>query len=269
MANKYGVARYRIRLEKPQLHIAPTGLKIVYLTDLHNCEWGPDNQVLLDLVEAEKPDLVLCGGDMPLAHPGAAPDVAVHFLRELSERHRVYYGFGNHEYRLRIYPETYGDVYRQYLAALRGCDIVFLDNADTALTVKGIPVRIFGLSIGRKYYRRGTRERMPADYIEKLIGPPDPAAVNLLLAHTPRYLESCFAWGADLTLCGHYHGGVMRLPHGRSLLSPDPGLFPRNARGGFRHGRQAAVVSAGLGEHTVKLRVRNPREIVSIRLLIR
>ena len=41
-------------------------------------------------------------------------DAALAFIRNLSGQVPVYAANGNHEYRLRIYPETYGDMYDTY-----------------------------------------------------------------------------------------------------------------------------------------------------------
>ena len=259
---------YRLAFTKPQLNTGKKTIRLAFLSDLHNCEWDPGNEKLLERIDNLRPDLVLCGGDMLLAHPGETSEVAVSFMQKLAQRHRVYYAMGNHEYRLKIYPETYGNAYREYMDALQDSDIVFLDNASARVTVKGVPVCIYGLSIERKYYRRLSREPLADDYIAEKIGLPDPDAVNILLAHTPRFLKEYMDWGADLTLSGHYHGGIMRTLLGRGLISPDPGLFPYNANGGFTREGQAAVISAGMGEHTVNVRINNPRELVAIRMRI-
>ena len=253
------IVRYHVSLKKKNM--VQGRCRIVFLTDMHNCIWHPDNRYLLEKIDAENPDLVLCGGDMLVAHPGVSAEPAIRFMQELSRRHRVYYALGNHEYRLRLYPETYGDAYDRYMDALAGSDIVFLDNDSVKLELSGMPVHVYGLSIGRKYYRRFSHLKMPVSYIQEKIGAPDARAVNILLAHTPHYLPSYFRWGADLILSGHYHGGVMQLKNGRGLLNPDPAIFPYGTHGSFSHGGRTAVVSAGLGEHTIPVRIRNPREL--------
>ena len=43
------------------------GKKLVFLTDLHNKEFGADNERLLKAIDAVSPDLVLIGGDTMVA----------------------------------------------------------------------------------------------------------------------------------------------------------------------------------------------------------
>ncbi len=263
---RFRTVRYHIKLNKPRM---PKGrFRLVFLTDLHNCEWDPGNRLLLSMIAQEKPDLVLCGGDMLVAHPGVSSEPAVSFLTELAKQYRIWYAPGNHEYRLRLYPETYGDMYRQYMDALKDSDIVFLDNASAKTSVRGVPVSICGLSITRKFYRRLSSLTLPTAFLTKRLGGPDPERVNLLLAHTPKYMKTYLEWGADLTLSGHYHGGVLRTGRDRGLISPDPQILPANAHGCFSKDGKYAVVSAGLGEHTIPVRIHNPRELVVVNISV-
>ena len=71
-----------------------------------------------------------------------------------------------------------------------------------------------------------------------------------------------------MTLCGHYHGGVWRFGKHRGLISPDFRLFPR-AHGLFRKDGRNVIISAGLGEHTIPVRIHNPRELVILELSVK
>ena len=78
--------------------------------------------------------------------------------------------------------------------------------------------------------------------LKTLLGKPDENEFHILLAHTPRYAKEYFNWGADLTLSGHYHGGVLRLPFGgKGALSPDFVLFPKYCYGLFKKGEQKLI----------------------------
>ena len=89
---------------------------------------------------------------------------------------------------------------------------------------------------------------------------------HVLLAHNPKYGNTYFSWGADLILSGHYHGGVLRLDQNHGLTCPPYLLFPPFCCGEFKKGKQHMIVSAGLGEHTIPVRIHNPRELVLINL---
>ena len=102
--------------------------------------------------------------------------------------------------------------------------------------------------------------------MEEMIGTPSQPGFHVLLAHNPKYGNTYFSWGADLILSGHYHGGVLRLDQNHGLTCPQYLLFPPFCCGEFKKGKQHMIVSAGLGEHTIPVRIHNPRELVLINL---
>lgn len=72
--------------------------------------------------------------------------------------------------------------------------------------------------------------------------------------------------GADLTVAGHVHGGVMKLPLLGGVISPSFRLFPKYDRGMFEEYGKRMVLSRGLGMHTIPIRIFNPGELVVIHL---
>ncbi|MCM1569376.1 MAG: hypothetical protein NC081_08015 [Roseburia sp.] len=103
---------------------------------------------------------------------------------------------------------------------------------------------------------------MEADYLPGLLGQPSDGKYTILLAHKPDYFPQYAAWGANLTLAGHVHGGVVRVPFwGKGVLSPDIRLFPEYDGGIFRKGQAVMLVSRGLGYHTIPFRLFNPAEL--------
>ena len=241
------------------------GFRAAFLSDMHDCVWKNDVNYMVSAIENEDPDIILCGGDMIVGHPAYDEKnllKAGAFLKKLSEWKTVYYALGNHEYRLKIYPETYGEMYKNYTEFLKDSDIVWLDNGSAEAEANRIPLTIYGLSISRKYYRRFAKTGLPVQFINNALGRPESGRVNILLAHHPKYLGSYFKWGADIILSGHYHGGVVQLKNNKGLISPDPSVFPHTAYGCIQRGSQSAIINAGMGEHTIPVRIHNPREIV-------
>lgn len=246
------------------LRIKNASAKIAFVTDLHNTQNGPDNEDLLRMIEDEKPDLVLCGGDMIIGKPGVPTGPAERFLERLCSLFPVVHGVGNHELRIRTYPDQYRGMYEHYRDFLTCRHIPYLENDSIRMMIRGVPFAVFGLDPEAYYYNRYRRRELPPDSIRSMLGEPDPACVNIMLAHTPLHMQSCFQWGADLTLCGHYHGGIMRFGMHRGLISPDLRPFPGKCYGLFEEDGRYGIVSSGAGEHTIPLRIRNPREAVFI-----
>ena len=257
--NRFVVRKKEIRTKKLK---AGESFRFVFVTDLHSKKFAVNNKTLLKAIRKCNPDFILCGGDMMTAHPGKDNSVAVSFLRKLSEEYKIYYALGNHEYRSRLYPETYGEMFDEFIDAIDCGNITFLDNE--SVKPGSLPVCIKGLTVDRDYYKRFTKLHMPSDYIESQVGAVEPEEYTILLAHNPEYGEEYFEYGADLFLSGHLHGGIIRLPYLGGVASPSFHLFPKYSGGLYRCGDKYGYVSCGLGTHTVPMRLNNPGEVTCI-----
>lgn len=267
--------RYELNMNRPDL--ASGRVRLAFLTDLHNVENGPDNEALLGAIRKENPDLILCGGDMIVAKEGHPTTTAVNFLLTLSEEFPMYHALGNHELRLKQFPKQYGEVFEEYKKTLTEAGITFLENESELLAVKGIPMQITGYENPRFCFHRFRQPKLKVGMMKKVLGYPNPKTVNILLAHHPGYMKTYNEWGADLTLCGHNHGGIIRLGKHRGLISPNLRPFSKTCYGHhIFHERDLdgktvkhehhVIVSAGTGEHTFPLRINNPRELVIVDL---
>ena len=72
-------------------------IRIALITDLHSCDYGENQQDLLNALDAQSPDLVLLGGD--IFDDDLPDDNTIAFLQGISGRYPSYYVTGNHEYR--------------------------------------------------------------------------------------------------------------------------------------------------------------------------
>lgn len=254
-SNRFVIRTHEItdeRIRKP--------LRAVVLADLHNKRYGRENEKLLEAVRACRPDCILIAGDMLTSKPGKTLDIALHVLEELAKEYPIYYGNGNHEHRLKLYPKTYGDMAQRYEAALQSMGVERLVNSHVTLQSHGIV--IYGSEIDRLYYKRFKVQFMEPDYLKRLLGNPDPHAYNVLIAHNPDYFPQYAAWGADLTLSGHVHGGIVRIPFwGKGVASPNIRLFPKYDGGLFQEKGRTMLLSRGLGMHTIPFRLFNPGEL--------
>ncbi len=91
-------------------------------------------------------------------------------------------------------------------------------------------------------------------------------AYTVLLSHRPEQLDVYTANGTDLALCGHAHGGQIRLPFIGGLFAPNQGFFPKYTAGVHQKGRTKMVVSRGLGNSLAPLRINNRPELVVLTL---
>ena len=234
--------------------------RVVVITDLHNKCYGKNNELLLNAIREQKPDFILAGGDIPTAKPGKSLDIAINFLRELTKDFTVYYANGNHEHRMKLYPETYGDMWEQYESALKELQVKLLVNERVELPEYGLC--IFGSEIDRKYYKRFKTPKMDDTYMAGILGERREESYQVLLAHNPDYFPQYAAWGADLVISGHIHGGMVRIPFwGKGVVSPKLRFFPKYDGGLFEQDKSVMLLGRGLGMHTIPIRTFNPGEL--------
>ena len=256
----YDTNRFVVRCHKVTDPRIRHRCRAVLLTDLHNKCYGKENERLLATIRSQEPDFILIAGDLLTAHPKAPLQPALQLLEKLAEAYPIYYANGNHEQRLREASRYYGKMAKQYKKALKRIGIEPLLNGHVSLPELGL--NIYGVEIDMEYYKRFHARKMPPEYLPHLLGQASADAYTVLLAHTPDYFSQYAAWGADLTLSGHVHGGVARVPFwGKGVLSPSWHVFPKYDGGIFREKESVMVLSRGLGSHTIPVRVFNPGEL--------
>ncbi|HAJ73631.1 MAG TPA: hypothetical protein DCM49_02420 [Lachnospiraceae bacterium] len=245
-------------------NLPPGSLNILFITDLHGtCREKDAVRKILKDISGIRPDVILIGGDLIVRRYPDTFAKSAAFAAKLTSFAPVYYTYGNHE------KKCGNPLFRKYTEKLQSYGISFLLNRNVRIMINGVPVRIFGYDLDLPYYQKIRHQDLPVSDIYEKLGKPDDRCINILLAHHPRFHEQYIQWGADLTLCGHYHGGVMRLGGNRGLISPDFRLFPDDSYGEIENNGKHVIISSGAGEHTVPFRIFNPREIVQVRINVR
>lgn len=237
--------------------------KIVMISDLHNACYGEKNSELLHVVETISPDLILVAGDVIVGKIGLSVDTGVDFLNSLGESFPVFVGKGNHEMRTSIY-EKYGDMWETLYERTKD-KVHWLIN--DSIYLADYNMTIYGLDMKPEYYRRFKKLYMDSAYLEEELRKPDKRSYNILIGHDPDYFEEYAAWGADLCVSGHVHGGLIIIPHLGGLISPMIKFFPKYYKGVYNIGDSHMIVSAGMGLHTLKIRVNNEPDLVTINLV--
>lgn len=237
------------------------GLKIVHLSDLHNKVFGRNNAPLLRLIASEKPDITVMTGDM-ISHKAPHTEEFLRLVEKLARISSVYYVNGNHEL-----SDLSEEDFEYAAKTMSDCGAVCLDNDFADIFRGDEKIRVCGLCYSAEYYRgvreykRGWKAFMLTDMIDYL-GLKDPEIFTVLLAHNPLDFDVHAEWGADLSLGGHVHGGLVRLPFVNGIFSPERRIFPKYKEGVYTIGNSSLVASRGLG----RFRIHNPPEIVSVTL---
>lgn len=232
------------------------GLRIVQLSDLHNREFGKNNQRLYAAVKQAVPDLIFLTGDLVDEYAEAPIPYAKAVGKALSAIAPTYYVTGNHEW-------AHGNAAVEELkTALRESGVTVLSNQFVPLERNGQTIFIAGIDDPNGYADQTTPEELAAKLYSQQEDP-----FWLLLAHrNDRFEEQYSLLGADLVLSGHGHGGIIRLPFTDGLLSTNRTLFPSYTAGLYDKNGSALFVTRGLGNSGPSFRLWNRPEVAVVTL---
>ncbi len=225
------------------------GFKIVHISDLHNAEFGDGQKDLIDKIEAQDADIIVITGDM-IDSRRTDVDKAVELITGLGNKIPVYYVTGNHESRVREYNELESKLIENGVTVLKN-ESVKIEKDSSFINVIGVDDPSFGMSANDIFH---TVSELKTD------------GYDVLLSHRPELFETYCESGAELVLCGHAHGGQVRIPFIGGIVAPNQGLFPEYTAGSYKSGSTEMIVSRGLGNSIIPLRVNNPPELVVITL---
>lgn len=225
------VTSYSIKSDKIK-----NGLKIVFISDLHNCFFGGSDQSrLIEEIDSANPDIVIFGGDVVDMSGGTKHAETI--MKYSAENYPSFYTPGNHE-------KIRGDM-RSFCKTAASLGVTVLDNDYAQLEVNEQPIRLYGVI-----------DALSADITfddnDKNATALDDNYYNILLLHQPEqysyYTESSSSF--DLILSGHAHGGQWRIPVilEQGLYAPEQGLFPERTNGMFRQGNTTQIISKGLAK---------------------
>lgn len=257
-------------------------LRAVFITDLHGCSYGTGNSTLLELIGAQKPDVIFIGGDIINGGFDSKDETSFNFIEDVSKIAKVYYAPGNHEKLIKILtanemPEvlhapgkkrTWTKSFFEEREArleeiIERCGITYLENTGAELNES---ITVLGLDLEMKYYEKIAPAKPDMETINMYLGSRDESKYNILLAHNPEFFELYAGYGSDLVLSGHYHGGTIRLPVVGGVMSPRGVVFPKYSHGEFKKKDTTLIVSAGCGQHHLNVRLGNRPEVVVLNI---
>lgn len=225
-------------------------VRLAVLTDLHSCDYGENQEELLNAVLNldPQPDGILLVGD--IVDDELPEDNAWYTISKLSEFYCCFYVTGNHEWKSGEVERICGEMERLGVTVLHG-DSFFLSNG------QGQMVAICGIddpNVGA------------AGQLEQVGESVDPETFTVLMSHRPERIDEYLSYSFDLILCGHAHGGQWRLPGLiNGLLAPNQGLFPKYAGGQYDFEDTTMIVSRGLARESTRVpRIYNPPELVVV-----
>ena len=253
--NRITVTEYTIKdAEIPENF---SGYRILQISDLHNAEFGEDNEILLNQISRLHPDMIVITGDLIDSYHTNV-DISLAFIREAVKIAPTYYVFGNHEVRI---PESY----TLLKDGMEKAGVVVLDQPVTlekdsqTITLLGV-ADPSAMSSDSRFYTQIVGSILNAKM-------PEETVYSILLCHRPEVFDAFIENGIDLAFTGHTHGGQVRIPFIGAIFSPDQGLFPKYDSGLFTEKDTTMIISRGLGNSSFPFRVDCPPEIVVATLM--
>lgn len=232
-------------VESPELPAAFEGFRIAQVSDLHNTAHWED---AVRALERAQPDIIALTGDL-IDSRNTDVDRALEFVREAVSIAPCYYVSGNHESRIRDWPRL-----RQ---GLIDAGVHVLEDEDCTIERERASVTLLGL---RDLDFGGDPARTLAELTAGEEG------FTILLSHRPELFDLYVRSDVDLVFCGHAHGGQVRIPFVGGLIAPHQGWFPKYDSGLYEQGGTAMLVSRGVGNSIIPLRINNRPEIVVVRI---
>lgn len=233
--------------------------KIVHISDLHNKEFGKNQRRLLSKISKVQPDIIVVTGDLIDSYHTNL-DIAMEFINGAVKIAPVYYVPGNHEARIAKYSEL--------KKSMEAAGVILMEDKSTQIYNKEQYIELIGLSdpsLMKSVNSDGT-STLDLEQRLELLSQNNQEIFTMLLSHRPDLLEIYAEYPVDLIFSGHAHGGQFRLPFIGGLIAPNQGFFPKYTSGTYVVRDSTLVVSRGLGNSIIPIRIFNRPEMVVVTL---
>ena len=239
-------ALYRAALVEPRRlglsHLAvttdrlPPGappIRILHIGDIHLERLSIREARLLELVDEAKPDLILLTGDYVNLSNNLDPQTHTQVRRLLSQLHARYGVFAVLGTPPVDLPEVAPRLFKGLPARL------LRDEAVTVTLSRGRQLTLLGLDCHHDIARDTAT-------LDRVLAAAPGEGPRVLLYHSPELMLAAVERGIDLYLCGHTHGGQVRLPIVGPLFTASQ-LGRRFVMGHYHMGRTHLYVTRGIG----------------------
>lgn len=229
---------------------------IAHTSDLHNAEYGKNNEKLIDILKAESPNIIAITGDL-IDSNHTNLEVALSFAQQAVKIAPCYFVTGNHE-------AWVGPQYEELKTSLENAGVTVLQDEAIELNYGDECIQLIGLN-DPDFSERDS-------FLSESILETKLSQVNIsngftiLLSHRPEHFNVYQNKNIDLVLSGHAHGGQFRLPFLGGVIAPNQGLFPKYDAGIYTENGTTMIVSRGIGNSIIPVRINNRPEIIIIEL---
>ena len=234
-------------IESEKLPASFDGFRIAQVSDLHNAGFWQD---VVEELRQIQPDIIVLTGDL-IDSGRTDVDAALAFAGQAAQIAPCYFVSGNHE----AWSPGHWEKLRE---GLKQSGIVLLENESVSLGRDGEHLTMLGLS----------DPAFGGDHARILGELAAGEGYRILLSHRPERMKLYAEAGVDLVFSGHAHGGQFRIPFLGGVIAPDQGLFPEYDSGLYEQDGTAMLVSRGIGNSIIPLRICNRPEILVAQLKV-
>lgn len=214
----------------PNLPTAFRLARIAVVADVHMPDSLTSITRIARCVALQRPDAIFLPGDLTNSYTYFDEQGLRRLLQALTPIAPCFAVPGNHELRLEREP-----LYRKILTS---CGVHYMHDSYADWHKDGQTLRLYGMA-----------RKRPAPL--KVTGQP-----SLVLAHRPEYLPYYEKARWDGVICGHAHGGHVRVGN-LGLYAPGQGFLPKYVGGLYTSGDTTMAVSRGLGNSSLPRRLGN------------
>lgn len=252
----------RVTIDSPKIGENFNGFKIAHISDLHSKSFGRNQQRIINKIRKLKPNIVVITGDI-VDSKRYSEEAIIKLTNGISKDVPIYYSTGNHE-------AWSGKFELSLQKKLINTGVNILRDESAIIERKGEKINILGIDDpsfdNNNYDMSYSSNSAVENAIEKALEQVDINNFSILLSHRPETFDVYARTGIDLVFTGHAHGGQIRLPFVGGLIAPNQGLLPRYDAGKYNQGYYNMIVSRGLGNSIIPIRLFNLPEIVLVTL---
>ena len=241
----------RVELENTKVK---KDIVITQISDLHNTQFGKNQKNIIKKVKEASPDIVVITGDV-IDQNHTDIDVALQLVSEIVKIAPTYYVTGNHE--------AASEEFEVLNGGMQNAGVKVLSNE--SLYLEEYNIYLYGVedpTFMIEDYFFQTEENVMIETLDTFDFDLD--CYNILLSHRPEFFEEYCQYNINLILSGHAHGGQIRIPGVGGVVAPGQGIFPKYTEGVYKDANTSMIVSRGLGNSIIPLRINNNPELVQI-----
>lgn len=243
-----------IKIEVSNLPKELIGLKIAHISDVHLSKNAPNIDNIVNEVKQQKPDIIVMTGDITDESADLKTCGLDKLCKGLSDITKTYAVTGNHE--------LWNGKVEEWTDTLTKNNVEVIDNKIEIYTKNNKSIDIVGLMDGNEY------KPLDIKYIKNAKDIP-----MILLAHRPELFVSSYSSdlnsiNPNIVFSGHAHGGQFRIPIiDKGVIAPNQGLFPKYTSGLYTNNNVNMIVSRGLGNSIIPVRINNRPHLPIIELV--